>query len=352
MKYQFTAAVLILVAASLSAQAQLVASHSSTSTSPTPASASVPAPAAASAPSSLQVTGKPVVKVNDAVLTDRDLLREMFALFPYARLHNGFPKMQEPEIRRGAMQMIIFEELVYQEALKRKMTIAPERIQREEIKFKRQFGSQAEFIEFLKTEMDESEARLRRQIKRSLLIEALLKNEVDRKAAVTPLEVRHYYDKNQNLFAHDETFAIQTISLLPPANASAETLKVMGKKAEGIYQQAKTTKNYEEFGLLAEKVSEDDFRVDMGDHKVVKLEKLPPEVVKAARAMKPGDVSPLLQLGSAYSMFRLNAHSMPGETKFADVKSDLTVKLRKQKYENLRVALGQKLRQNAKIQEM
>ncbi|MGA8538527.1 MAG: peptidylprolyl isomerase [Terriglobales bacterium] len=348
MKYASTAAVLILMAASLSAQAQLVASHVSTS----PTAASVPAPAAASAPSSLQVTGKPVVKVNDAVLTDRDLLREMFALFPYARLHNGFPKMQEPEIRRGAMQMIIFEELVYQEALRRKMTIAPERVRREEDKFRHEFSSDAEFREYLKTEMGGSELKLRQQIKRSLLISALLKTEVDNKAAITPLEVRHYYDKNQNLFAHDETFSIQTISLLPPANASPETLKEIRKKAEGIYQQAKATKNYEEFGLLAEKVSEDDFRVDMGDHKVVKIVKLPPEVIKAARAMKPGDVSPLLQLGSAYSMFRLNAHSMPGETKFADVKADLTVKLQKQKYENLRVALGQKLRQNAKIQEM
>ena len=110
MKYQFTIAVLLLLAASANTGAQLVASHAPTS--PTPASVTT-----APLPPSLQVTGKPVVRVNDAVLTDRDLLREMFALFPYARLHNGFPKMQEAEIRRGAMQMIIFEELVYQEAV-------------------------------------------------------------------------------------------------------------------------------------------------------------------------------------------------------------------------------------------
>jgi len=343
MKYQFTAAVLLLLVAS--ARAQLVASHAPTS--PTPTSATT-----APLPSSLQVTGKPVVRVNDAVLTDRDLLREMFALFPYARLHNGFPKMQEAEIRRGAMQMIIFEELVYQEAVRRKMTIAPERILREEKKFQRQFSSREEFNDYLKEDMDGSEAKLRQQIKRSLLIEAMLKNEVQNKAVVSPIEVRRYYDKNPKMFEHDETFAIQTISLLPPADANPETIKDMRKRAEAIFQQAKATKNYEEFGLLAEKVSEDDFHVDMGDHKTVKREKLPPEVVKAALAMKPGDVSPLLQLGTAYTMFRLNAHSAPGETKFADIKADLTVRLQKQKYENLRVALDQRLHQNAKIQEM
>ncbi len=66
-----------------------------------------------------------VAKVNGAVLTDRDLQREMFSIFPYARQHNGnIPQEMEPQIRNGAMQMIIFEELVYQEAQRRKITIS------------------------------------------------------------------------------------------------------------------------------------------------------------------------------------------------------------------------------------
>ena len=83
---------------------------------PTSAAASASFPEASKAvqsgadASALQVTGKAVVKVNGAELTDRDLLREMFALFPYAKLHGGFPKKEEKEIRQGALQMIIFEE--------------------------------------------------------------------------------------------------------------------------------------------------------------------------------------------------------------------------------------------------
>ena len=71
------------------------------------------------------ITGKPVARVNGAVLTDRDLQREMFAIFPYARQHNGnVPQEMEPQIRQGAMQMIIFEELLYQEAQRRKITVS------------------------------------------------------------------------------------------------------------------------------------------------------------------------------------------------------------------------------------
>src|SRR6266480_1307882 len=64
----------------------------------------------------IEATGKPVLRVNGQVLTDRDVLHEMYTLFPYASQHNGFPKSMEGEIRKGATDMLIFEELVYQEA--------------------------------------------------------------------------------------------------------------------------------------------------------------------------------------------------------------------------------------------
>ena len=101
-------------AASVAASAQ-VASHA-----PTSAAATI---ASRRRRRRCTVTGKAVAKVNGTVLTDKDLLREMYAIFPYARQHNGFPKAQEADIRQGALEMIIFEELVYQEALRRKMTI-------------------------------------------------------------------------------------------------------------------------------------------------------------------------------------------------------------------------------------
>ncbi len=361
MKYRFQIAGLLVLLAftAANAGAQMVASHAPTSAAAS--SASVPSnsfPEAAKAvnsgvdASALQVTGKTVVKVNGAELTDRDLLREMFALFPYAKLHGGFPKKEEAEIRQGAMQMIIFEELVYQEAVRRKMTIAPTRLNREEHNFKGQFTSQEEFNTYLKTELGGSEAKLRRMIKRSLLIEAMLKLEVNDKSVVTLAEARSYYEKNPKAFEHGETFTLQTISIIPPDQASASVVEDARKRAESILAQAKATKNYEQFGLLAEKVSEDDYRVDMGNRKVVKSEKLPPEVVKVAQKMKVGEVSGLIPLGTAWTILRVNAHTPPGKATFAEVKAKLIDDLQKRKYEQLRVGLDKKLHENAQIQEL
>ena len=193
MKYPLpVCAVLLITVSAASAQ---VASHaptamSNTSASPTAASTTVPMLA------SPQVSDKPVARVNGAVLTDRDLLREMYAIFPYAQQHNGFPKAQEAAIRQGALEMIIFEELVYQEAVRRKMTISPEKLNRAEAEFRKQFKSPDEYQQYMQAEMHGSEKQLRQQMQRSMLIEQVLKTDVENRSAVTLAEVKAYYDKN------------------------------------------------------------------------------------------------------------------------------------------------------------
>src|SRR5260370_40281693 len=78
--------------------------------------AQTPAPQQASEPQSMfkvrTITpkGKAVIRINGTVLTDRDLLREMMTIFPYARQHGGkLPESMESDIRRGALDMMEFE---------------------------------------------------------------------------------------------------------------------------------------------------------------------------------------------------------------------------------------------------
>jgi len=298
-----------------------------------------------------QPSGKPVARVNGVVLTDRDLVREEYLIFPYAKQHNGkIPAEFEPTIRQGALQMIIFEELVYQDAQKRHMTISPERLRQAEAELKSQFKSPAEFRQYVQANFQGSEALLRKKIERSLLIDQLLKKEVDEKSVITPAQLRAYYDKHPELFRYPESFAIQTISIIPPPKATPAQLAEAKKRAADAYKQAKATKSAEEFGLLAEKISEDDYRVMMGDHKWVPRDKMPPEMLQAALKMKDGQISDLLQVGQFYVIFRLNKHVPAGETPFAGVKDALRQKLQKQKTNEVRAAFDKKLHENAKVE--
>ena len=147
MKYRFCA-ILVLFFVVVSAGAQMKSSHAPA----LPAANTAPSAKNVSMAPAMTVSGKPVAKVNGAVLTDRDLVREMYAIFPYAQQHNGFPKELEPQIRSGALQMIIFEELVYQDAKRRNMTVPPAKLTAAEGELRKQFPSQAAYQEFLKEE--------------------------------------------------------------------------------------------------------------------------------------------------------------------------------------------------------
>jgi len=335
----------LLLAAAIPACGQLLSSHAPTAAAKPPATSD----AVLQPPE-----GKPVARVNGAVLTDRDLLREEYTIFPYARQHNGgIPKEMEPDIRAGAMKMIVFEELLYQEARRRRIVVPRERLQRAEADFRKQFSSRADYDELVKTEFKGSQALLDAKIKRSLLIEEMIKREVVDKSNIAVAQARAFYAQNPNRFLIPESFAVQTISVIPPGNASPEQAKQARKKAEEALHQAKQTKNYEEFGLLAEKISEDDYRVMMGDHKAVERAKLPPQVLQAVETLAPEQVSGLIDIGNnAYTIVRLNAHIPAGKRMFDEVKDSVREYLKKQKTEVLRRALDERLRKNAKVEEL
>ena len=342
MKFRFTSCGLILLA--VATAAAQVASHAPTVFTPRPAPAD---PALAP----MTPTAKPVAHINGTVLTEADLVREEYAIFPYARQHNGIPKELAPQIREGAMRMLVFEELVYQEALRRKMTVPPAKIQQAETDFQKTFANPEDFKAFMETEFHGSRQLLDEKIRRSLLIDGLLKVEVQSKSAVSPAEVKAFYDNNPGRFQVPESYIFQTITVLVPDKATDEQMKEARARAEKELPQARASKTNNEFGLLAEKVSDDDYRVMEGQHKSTPANQLPPQVVSAFRKMKVGDVSDVVQVDQAFTILRLNAHAAAGEQKFIDVKAQLAKQIQQNKTNQLRAAFDQRLRENAKIEE-
>lgn len=328
----------LLLAAAAAAQ---VAAHSP-STPATSAKAGVPIVAP---------TGKAVARVNGTVLTDHDLLRQMMIAFPYARQHGGkFPKEMEPDIRAGAMYQIIFDELLYQEARRRKMTVAPARLNQAMEDFRKQFDSDVQYRAFLKTEQDDDLARLRNNVQRAMLIDDIMKAEITRKAAVTPVELRAYYDKNRERFRKPESVSIQTISLVIPDNATPQQKAEIHKRAEEALQKARAAKDYEQFGMLAEKVSEDDWRVMMGDHKSIHRGRMPAAVEKAVFAMQPGQVSGIIEAENSYCIARVNAHEASTLMSFQTMRPQLKKELEQMKSDQLEKDLAKRLRKGAKVE--
>ena len=355
MKFRLQLALLCLLASCPLATAQKTAASSTTASGYI---VSAHAPSIPSAP-----PARPVARVNGAVLTDHDLLREMYTIFPYAKQHNGgFPKQMEADIRRGALKMIEFEELAYQEASRRHLAIAPERLAVSEKQFRQRFENDQQYQHFLQTEVNGSQQVLRTKIKRSLLIEDFLKEQVNDKSAVTEAEAKAFYLNNPDRFRMTESYAVQTITILPPKDLGAKQLapgamnpeieKQLRARAEDALKQANATKNYEQFGVLAEKISEDDYRVMMGDHRAVKAADLPAPILAVISKLQPGQMSDLIRVDGAYTIVRLNAHNPAQMQTFAEAKDPLRAQMQQSKAERLRRELDAQLRRNAKIEEL
>ena len=233
------------------------------------------------------------------------------------------------------------------------MTIPSAQLERAVADFRHQFHSPQEYQQFMKTEFQDSPKLLEAKVERSLLIDQLLKREVTDKAVVSVAELKAYYAQHPERFRVPESFSFQSISFLPPRGATPAQAQEARKRAEAALRQAQATQSYEQFGLLAEKISEDDFRVMMGDHKAADRSKLPPAVVAALAAMRSGQVSEIIEFDvNNFTILRLNAHIPAGEEKFEAVKDELSKQLTKEKTEEIRSALARRLSKNAKVEKV
>jgi len=309
-----------------------------------------PAPTAAV---SVTPTGRTVARVNGTELSDRDLLRQMMNVFPYARQHGGhFPKEMEADIRRNALDQIEFEELVYQEALRRKLTVAPAKLNRAMQEFKAQFDTEVAYESYLAQEQGGSLQKLRSKVRRAILIDQLLTSDITRNAVIPEAQLRTFYSKNPDHFRKPESVSLQTISLVIPDNASPKQKSEVRKRAEDVLRQAKATKDYEGFGLLAEKFSEDDWRVMMGDHKSIHRGRMPSQVERVVFAMQPGQVSEIIETENSFCIARVNAREESKLVSFEEVRARLKKDLESEKEDTLKKALQARLRKNAKIEEL
>jgi parvulin-like peptidyl-prolyl isomerase len=302
---------------------------------------------------SLTSTGRPVVKVNGTVLTDRDLNREMMNVFPYAKQHGGkFPKDSEAQIRQKALRNIEFEELAYQEAVKSGMTVPPTKLSGAMKEFRGQFQGEAQYHEYLRTEQNGSEQELQSGIRRSLLIDQYLVAQIDTKARCTDAQVREFYNKNPQYFQKPDSVWLQTITIAYGQTPTPAEKQEARKKAEDALKQAKVTKDYEGFGMLAEKISMDDWHVMMGDHKWLHRGRMPEAVEEAVFTMPAGQISGIIDTGDSFCIARVNEREAAHLVKYSEVKSKVKQEMEQRKAEELRASLEKKMRTNAKIEEL
>ncbi len=269
------------------------------------------------------VTQPVVARVNGVPLLEKDLEREMQRLFPYYSIHGGrVPAQKEPEIRKQALETIIVEEMVYQQAVRRKIKVPSAKIAARVRQARSQYALEEQFREAV-LEAAGSERRWREQIRRALMVELLWNQQVMAPARVSEAEARRFYAENRRRYLRPEAVNLQTISLQVPIQATAAERERIRARAEKVLEEARSAPTPEAFGALAEKYSTDDWRVMNGSRGWVHRGALEEELNMAFR-LAPGQVSGVIESSYGYHLLRVNGYRPERLPPFSEVRQAVT----------------------------
>jgi len=344
----YLTAAIIVASSSLLAQGPLESSHKSALSMPEPGSSS--GTEANGLPASAIPPLTQIARVNGVALTQSQLEEEMQRLFPYYTIHGGrVPPSAEVELRQQAVHDMVLHELVYQEARRRKLEVSPAAWQTRLQKIRQGFSSRQAYEEAA-TKKHGSVAVFERRLRRAMLVEQLWNSEVTRSSAVSTEAARAYYQSHQIQYLRPESVWLQTITIKFPGSAPGEAKQQARKIAEQILIKAKAAKNYDEFGLLAQQLSQDDWRVMMGDHRWVHRGTVTSDIEQAVFSLKEGETSGLVESSTGYMILRANGHQQQRQLPFTEVAASIRKRLGMEKRDKRSKEFEQLLHKNAKVE--
>jgi len=325
---------------------QLQSSHQPTLTMPPASSAGVPEVAAISTkPPTAQVA-----RINGVVVTQAQVDEEIQRLFPYFAIHGGrVPEGARKQLQDQAIHDAVLHELMYQEARRRGLQVPPEAWQKRLTDIRKNFPTRKAYEETAVKQYG-SVAEFERRLRRAMLAEQLWKTEVTSKSAVTTEEARAYYASHKAQYVRPEAVWLQTISINFPKSATAEQKQEARKIAEQILAKAKAAKSYDEFGVLAEQLSQDNWRVMMGDHKWVHRGTVTPDIESAVFSLKSGETSGVVEAATGYLILRANEHQQKRQMTFDEMSATIRKGLESEKRGKRSTDFEAALRKSAKVE--
>lgn len=305
-----------------------------------------PSPAAAKLASG---SNKAVARVNGVPITQDAYQQELRRVFPYFSMHgNKVPTEFEKDVHNKALDNLISEELMYQEAKRRNLKIAPQEWNIRITEIRKDYRSNAEFEAGVK-QLFGSKQAFEAKLRHDMLLDKLFILEIRNKSQVTDAQVQKEFNRNRKQWAVPESVSFQSISALFPAKPAAADKQAARKRIEVLLIQAKAANTFEKFGLLAEKSSDDEYRVMMGEHKAVHRGALEPEFEKIF-SMKEGEISPIIESSHGYHVLRLNKHNKARQLTFAEVRKDLKKSMQEESLRSRNRAFHDSLRKAAKVE--
>ncbi len=274
-------------------------------------------------PASALVSSALVARVNGVSISSIELRRAKKVLLR----GQAVPPEQQAAVDRQAVEQLVSAELLYQASAKQEIKDMEGQIDAKLAQGKSRFKNPEDFASTLK-QIEMTETDLREYTRRDLLISRFIETTFVPKVTVSDADVKAFYDANRDKFTQGETVRASHILIGLDSNATAENKVKAREKAEKLKKELATGAD---FAQLAKDNSTCPSSKQGGDLGSFGKGQMVPAFEKAAFALKPGEMSDVVETQFGYHIIKLTEKKGTETTELKDVKGKIENQLKIQK---------------------
>lgn len=187
----------------------------------------------------------------------------------------------------------------------------------------------------------------RKQLRRDIEAFRILEMKVKSRIKVTDEDVRSWYQSHPKEFSSDDRVRVRHIFLPVPAGASDGEAAAVRAQGEQVLERLRSG---EDFAAVARQVSKGPSAAEGGELGFVKRGSIQPELEKAAFALQPGQLSPLVRTKAGYHILEAEERRAGGALPFDEVKEAIRDRLSSERVETHRTQYLAELRKDAVVE--
>jgi len=208
---------------------------------------------------------------------------------------------QQKESEKLALTQLVSAELLYQAGQKLEIKDLDKQVDDKLAQGKARFPNPQDFVKAMK-DLDMEEKDLRDYTRRDLIITNFIEKTIVPKVTVSEADARKFYDQNPDKFTRPESVKASHILVGVDAKASTEEKKTAREKAEKL---RKELAGGADFAALAKGNSTCPSSQQGGDLGYFGKGQMVPAFEKAAFALKPGEISDVVETQFGYHIIKL-----------------------------------------------
>ena len=282
--------------------------------------------------------------VNEDIITESELKESMLPFIADYRLRYGEEGLEQKmdEARQDALNRLIEEKLIFQEAKKRKVMVEDFEIQERLEDVKQRFDSDEEFYKAISAS-GVTIARLKKKYEEQIMMRKLVNGIIASRVSISPTQVTAYYYGNIKDFSMPDMVRFKVLLVKP---LDQETLYSARKLAEDIL---KRIGQGEDFDMLANQFSQGPNTDKGGDMGYMPAGSTIPEIENAISQLNPGEISNIIETGSGFYIVMVLDKKQAGTVPIVEVNDIIKERLFQRESElTLREFVG-KLKEDAYI---